>query len=483
MTTNKELQELALAYARKLQSAQTGYLHYFYNGTQQHHETIPLVENALFALGLFQSLNANNIVEARGLLDGILNFQLPDGNFPLYLHDYPHAQNRYVAIAILPALFWIYKLHRRFINPEGREKLVDALKKVVRYLLSLHAEKPAPYHFHVKLAAELKAIGAELGDQATEQQGTEMLNDLCTPTHSWYWPEQLGELIIAMQMAYTDPLQTAWKPFWEHLAQTWHQSSAGYIGPSFRDLQEGKEPQPALYDLFMGSFNGNFSKRALQPHIRLLHAFLIQPNQFELPTISYPFTHKGRGKQHSWQLNQTPSHACSAILHKEKIDPSIGTYLHPFRLIWGDLNHLHSLCASTSNAQEFACEFKENGADLLFTLDSPSTRKDAEQEIAFYINFSNEMKITVDGSPSTTFQMGEQIMITTKEIDLQIDFSIVEGSGRFFGHIFPANRPSQANRDKDAIFTAFDREIALRTILRSTPCLVKAQLRWQIKTA
>ena len=72
---------------------------------------IPLYENFLYALTLLRSKTQENILEARALLERLFYFQHPDafGNFPLFIHEFPHARDHMQAVRILTVLVWIQR--------------------------------------------------------------------------------------------------------------------------------------------------------------------------------------------------------------------------------------------------------------------------------------------------------------------------------------------------------------------------------------
>ena len=100
----RRMVELALHSGRKRQSKQTGFVHYCYeSSTSDPHDTIPLVENFCFALALFRSRLVESVQEGKRLLEKLLAFEI-GGNFPLYLHEYPHCKDIYLSIHLFPAV-------------------------------------------------------------------------------------------------------------------------------------------------------------------------------------------------------------------------------------------------------------------------------------------------------------------------------------------------------------------------------------------
>lgn len=79
----RQLVDLATHAARKLESAQTGFIHY------PTRDTIPFYENFCFCLALFRSLVGDNVQEAKERLSHLLSFMDENGLFPTYMHEYP----------------------------------------------------------------------------------------------------------------------------------------------------------------------------------------------------------------------------------------------------------------------------------------------------------------------------------------------------------------------------------------------------------
>jgi len=105
--------ELALKACRKRQSPITKFVH--------DHETISIYENFCFVLALLRSKTAENVLEAKTLLEKLFNFQV-DGQFPYYLHDYP---NCHVQPKLSSVVFFILKEYQPILGKKNElEKLL-----------------------------------------------------------------------------------------------------------------------------------------------------------------------------------------------------------------------------------------------------------------------------------------------------------------------------------------------------------------------
>lgn len=220
-------------------------------------------------------------------------------------------------------------------------------------------------------------------------------------------PQDWAEFLVHSQHA---PLDQA------AAFQLWETHALCFTGPQ---KQRGGEPAVTLFDLILGEWTGRYSQRALQDSPIHLQASLIFPHTITLPP-----------RPQSWQ-----------------------------RQFWGDGNPTHSAVFQTKGSF-----LEENLIEL------PAADVQDEVESSFFFNRHEGAVVTVNGTRATTFQPGEPITIETGGKKFEIVFSLQEGSGKFWGHIYFGNRPEQmALRHHEA----FDWHLALRTIDRSERCLIK----------
>jgi hypothetical protein len=231
--------DLAVQAGRKRQSPQTGYVHYCYEGVDRH-DTIPILENFFFALALLRTRIAENVLEGKALLEKLLAFQA-EGNFPVYLHEYPHCRDKKMGRRIYPALYWILNDFHSVLG-ELKPRLETVLEKL---------EQPVV---------------------------PETLQS----------PEAWAEFLIVSQIKKIDP-----RPAFKQ----WDPSAFAYAGPQ---KQERGEPALTLYDLFMGQATGAFSKRALNDHPAHLKAAVVHPFEEEpIFTAHNPYLWGGAAATHS----------------------------------------------------------------------------------------------------------------------------------------------------------------------------------------
>jgi hypothetical protein len=218
--------ELALKAGRKRQSEITRFVHLCHENPEKNSETIPVYDNFCFALALLRSKMADNVLEAKALLEKLLAFQV-NGQFPVYLHEYPECRYTGLSSKLYPIIFYILRDFHTVIGE--------------------------------KLRTELQKIQSTLGEPKE-------------PTS----PEGWAEFLIHAQLTGQDKT-----PAFKH----WDPICMAFIGPQ---KQERGEPAVTLYDLFLGEWGGKYSARALQDHPVHLRASLIYPGeaQFFSPTGS-----------------------------------------------------------------------------------------------------------------------------------------------------------------------------------------------------
>lgn len=126
----RKINDLALQTGRALQSSETGFVHYFYQKVEGPYQAIPIYENFLFALALCRVKSVESVQEAKVLIDKLLAYQMPNGLFPIYLHDFPNTYDKYIGKRLIAPL---HLLHQYFHLPLGKEmsdKLLSAIHRL-----------------------------------------------------------------------------------------------------------------------------------------------------------------------------------------------------------------------------------------------------------------------------------------------------------------------------------------------------------------
>lgn len=406
----RKLIDLNLSSGRSSQSPQTGYLHLNYE-SEDRHDTIPILENFCFSLALFRSRIADNVLEGKALLEKLLVFEV-EGNFPLYLHEYPQCKDRDFSLSLLPIFHWLIADFRIAIG----EPLVKSLEMLIGRILShgykMHSQRPL-------------CGASEFRLKSYFEPGTQI---------SWIpsTPEDWADALISCQI-------TGSEEFLQQALEKWHPQLCTYIGPQH---QNREEPKVTLFDLFMGHYYGVYSQRALRDRNAHLLASLIKP--FD--------------KKSNITAKETPCHSIAP--------QSYGLY-------WGTPEKLNTFYLDSKAGE---CVLERKGDVIEFTITLPSKNLDGQEaiELAFFLNLMPSQQIFIQGAKATTFQLGDTIELLSDDLRMRLEVHLEKGQGQFFGHILRANRPTQ--KGKNLKWDAYDWQIALRTIRRSEQCILKGSI-------
>lgn len=479
----RQLNELALSYGKQLKSAQTNYLHYNENANGgETHLSIPIVENLMYALALLRSRTIENVGEAKLMLEGILHFQnsgqggIGEGNFPIFLHEYPVCKDRFLGLHAGCILFWIWKQFNQVLGQDLKVKIESALKSIVRHVISTYTEKPGPYVVGVKVGALLLGVGRLFDNADWENRGNSILEEhLKAPDLiAWSSSSTIAEILSGLIMVYPKIAESPWKGFWEHVQQTWHPLTSCYTGPAFMEWQRGLEPEVTLYDMFGAVYSGKISKRALKPTHAHLESVLALNAEDHFEEISKPFSKGQEGPHFSWKLEQHPLWAYSVITSEGSIVPqNFEKGLHSLRLVWGE--EVHSLVIQGGAP---LVKFSSKGSKLIldFSLAEPVDTVDREEnrEICLFMDIVEGCEFYVEEHKASTFTLGERVTVRSGSLAFKISFLLIEGEGKFLGHRMLGNRPSQLSNKGNQRYNAYDWQIFLRTVLRNEQCLVRA---------
>lgn len=443
------LLDLAIACGRKRLSTQTEFLHHCYNASDEEaHLPIPVLENLLFALALMRTKNMENMTEGRSIVERLLPFQLENGNFPIYLHEFPEGKDRFLTAHLMIPLLWMKKHFGVVLGSELKAKVDLSLNKMMDYTLHMYNEVTPPTHIGIKIAVAAHALGRSEGEQ--------LLKKYETDTSSFSIPSYLGEWLTALLLVYPSISKSPYQLLWQHINASWHLPTLSYNGPSQKEKQQGFEPEVTVYDLFMSLLSGSFPTRAENDTIvHLQGAMLVNGEEPSAETQKENFS--------------------IAVLPLEK-KPLITTYIHPLKIVWGDRKRQHSFVMQGGNCVRIDPSVKGNQVELLLDLGAMPNVEDREEsrEVAFFFDIDDPAEITFDGKASNTFQVGQQVRIRYggKQIELLVE--VVEGEGHFFGHLMRGNRPSQVANKGSKRFNAYDWIVFLRTLRRSEKCRLKA---------
>lgn len=476
----RKIIEFAVSAGKNALSEETGFLHFNpHKSEDEKSMSIPIYENILFVLLLLKTRKTDSIIEAKQLLEKLLSYQSESqtqgiGNFPVYLHEFPFCYSRWKAASIALPLYWCLKTFHPYLGVPLRDILAEKFKKLIAYLKTALEEEPADYVTTLKIGASIFAAGKLFEARDWEIEGGALLEALAAmgPQPIWYSKEGIGAILSSLEMVDSQG-EGLWKEFWKHLKNSWHPKLQIYFGPAFDEWQKGEHCVQTLYDFYLSSMTNTIPAH-LEQGISCLQAALITKYQNRLE--GNPDTRlEGEIAATKWTTIFNDSFSSSLISVGRKPDPAYAKGLHPFFLQW--MAVADGLCSLSFEGGNYeAHSFEVTGGKFILSFKLPEQKKEEKKieskDLAFYFAPRKMSKITVEGQFSTTFKLGERVVIET-DPKVTLIFELKEGKGDFLGHLMPGNRPSQLNLKRGIESQAFDGQIFLRAIRKETPCLLQ----------
>ena len=418
--TLRDLLTHSLTDGKKRQKVETRWVHYSYD--MQGDYTIPVYENCCFILALFRAKTKETILEAKERLDHLLDFQVASGLFPTYLHEFPKATHRHLAVHLLVPFFWIDTHFGKVLEQPLLQKLQKSLERLYAFCLAAEKEKPFPPSVTAKLRAfegRFKIEGFSPTSVVDFENG-----------------------IIAAQMLGKERF------YIEKALKWWNPQLQTAVFEPTSSFQEGCEPLPTLFELFMFTYlKKKPPQRFFQSdHITFLRAALFFPSDAlfeEKPMMPYSLTISNQN-----------------LANKKGF--------HLLRFLWGSPNSLHSLACQNSD-HFFITKESEKSVTIDYT--NALFKESDEEELIFYVD--EKSTVLVDGKKETFFRLGSSLSIQTQEHTLVLRPDLSEGEGTFCGQISLGDRPSQMRQER---FNSYDRKITIRTLRRSPWVSISFQL-------
>lgn len=483
----KCLSEWALAAGRNLQNKQTNYIHYHHGEHNQEHYTIPLLENTLFALALFRSRLVEQIQEAKVILKGLLafqNFMLEEtyGNFPLYQHNFPNCNDSTIALQMLAPFYWILKQFGHVLGSDLKASLEHSANMALEFSIKNGELKNQSYALAVRLSAAQYAFGCLWGRLDWQQKGIDDLNLLSEKQlDGWYSTTHLGDILVGLQMVYLSLSNSPWDKLWKQLENTWDFKTGTYVGPCVREWQDGDEPQAHLYDLFAGYFSEAYSKRAMVCRPYHLQGILIQPTLDKFENVPNHIT-QGILKEQKWETVFSENKSYTLLEKKGFHSPSLEKTYTPLQIVFGNLQRVHTFVCQGGSYTNVEYSVDGSLTKLIFDLkdDREEGKGNVEREVEFFLDVHPSVTFSLEGKTTSTFELGQSILISSDEMRLLFKLELLQGEGHFLAHIMRANRPAQKTDRGEKRFEAYDWSIFLRTIRRKSNCRIQATLSFEI---
>lgn len=421
----RKVVELCLKECRRRLSSQTGYIHYCYEAHEEEvHHTIPVLENFTYALALFRTKTAENISEAKELITKLFVFEV-NGNFPVYLHEFPTTRDPNLSAHLLPVFYHLFQEYHQVLGEEFTALLNKKIAKILKYLTKCADEKMLSKPAEAKFRAYTSQL--EQFDFIPKS------------------PKEWADYIVSLQM---QPSLSDLYERYEQVAKCWHKYMCSYVGVFHQFHQDKNEPLVTLYDLFMGQFYQHFSSRSVQSHPVQMQASLVYDAPFQLPII----------------------HPEKKYITRFQPDERLS-----FIMFWGSEKHTHSLVCDRKKCR---INIKnEHYVELIFALpDEVPYIEDALTELAFYLNINESNKIFINGQKATTFALGDHVEIQSSGLSITLVFSSLEEDNRFMGHLALSNRPGQLALKGSNVYEAYDWRISLRTLERTPLSHIKVKM-------
>jgi hypothetical protein len=409
----RRLNELNLEAAKIRLSPQTGFLHFFFENQElMHPQTIPILENMYCVLALFRQRLSDPILEGKNLLEKLLAFEV-EGNFPIYLHQYPHCRDRCLSMHMLPIFHALLKDFRSVLGEELIIKIEGITQRIVAHAHKMQKEKKLPPTAEYKFEGFLGILREKM------------------PSNSFEWADYL----IALQMMPKSLFVTNER---KKALGHWSRTLGIFVNGTVSHPQEGFYPKMTLFDLFMYLQQGVFVRGIAPSNPLLLAACLVTCFDEEEKF-----------------LIQEDEAVVSSFVPQAK---------ESFTLTWKEQEMIRSLAIASTKG---VFQFQKIGEvfRMIFTYPVEVPDEEGQEELAFYIDAQAKVELFVNGNRSTTFKPSDDVAWHTAQKRLSFSITIVEGEGKIMGHLLKGNRPSQVLKDP---FKAYDWKIGLRTLKRDS---------------
>ncbi len=414
LAKKKRCVDLAIAACRKRQSPRTGFIHYF-PGSDEALDTIPLYENFCFAAALYRQKTVEAASEAKDLIERLLAFQSEEGNFPVYLHEYPRCHNRMQGLKIAPILLQLMRHFSSIFSSELKKRLCSVIEKICEFSKD---QAFGPWQFRYQ---------------------TCMSSGLVEPFDWTYFsPSDWIEWLVSAQLGGGIEVP---------LTSLFHPELQIFLNPYSPQIQEGSQPKAQLIEYLLAEHLGHFSPRLLQDHPSQIHLAALWPISLSQESAS--------------QFENSFSDASRAALWTPQEETKSVDLL---RIFWQGGDAVHSFVIPQPGYGDISLIGK-NQWEILFSLPEEADQSQNDLfEVLFYGNYSPQIQWMVNGKKGTVFSLRDLIEMQSPACQLSLSFECIEGNGGFLGHFSQANRPSQTRLKN---YVAYDWQIGIRTLRRT----------------
>ena len=434
----KELHTRSQQAGLKRQSKKTKLVH----GTDDD-ETWEIVlpyENLLYCVSLFQVRSQESAEEARILLDRILKFQLENGNFCQYIHEYPKNSNSLTALECLFPLYLIRKYFYPLLTQEGKSDFSKSLERLVNFLEKAFQEIAFPLWAQIKFSALQLGLGLDTLNRFSDRDFDPKNLPL-----SFFEVATLSRILCVLSIKpFVEKNPNFVQFFTEFLQSTWFSKANKFCGPNIRLLQTKNNPSISLYDLYMGD-----------PKISRLEGSEIY-SRFRPLSDEVAAMYQYEGTHCSFTTVRGNNYACTLL-------KAVSSDAKPFYLV--SENHSVVLQCFHGDLQSIS----SNGSHFVFTFRAPaedfSESKDRGRLFALFINDNPEIQWAINDKKATAFLHNDKVVLDFDDVKLTFWYEQEDlDSQKFMGHINKSNRSFQTVVSNQQEFFAFDWQIFVRQV-------------------
>ena len=403
----------------------TGFLHFDSQRVLEKNPLpIPIAENMLYALCHIRTHTKEGFEKGKKIVEKLLHFQSENGNFPVYLHDYPHCQKLFYSLRVLQPLYWIIKDYSNVLSEDLTRSALNSFEKALTYCLAKEKEIKPSYNQRVLLYSI--SLGAKrhlsLNIKEDVEKDLEALSQKCDQV-SWLIPKDIAQLLAAIDIGYDCLLQSPWLMFLGHLKNTYSLNMHSYIGPALREYQLNEKIEFTPYNLYMDLLNPNEAP-IRDPSLYHLYSALIKPFDFDFSDIE----EVDLLKDSTLKVGDGYSIATT----NKSMDFEKGYF--PLKVVLQD-KFLYSLCMQKPKGD---VSFVETECGIEIEVDC----YDDFESLSFFLSkYGNEKFTDEKIRRATTFSMGEKTYIHLSNKRICIEF--IAHSQKALAHLMRSNRQSQ----------------------------------------
>lgn len=267
--------DLSVSAGRKRQSSRTGFIH-CHPSDDMALDSIPVFENFVFALALFRQKTAESVLEGKALIERLLGFQVSNGNFPNFLHEYPNCWDHHLGLKVAPVLIYLLRDFHSVVPQSFKEMLEVAIKKAVQ-------PPKNPNWNHRYLAC--------LGIESEIPEEVDLFDFL------------VSKQLLGKENSFDIPF---------------HREMQLYLGN--HPVQDKGEPSPLAIEYILAEKQG-IGKRLLKDHLHQLHSALIFPFSSTMETSS-SFIFQAETSRFLWKGETLHSLKIASPVAWEEISPT-----------------------------------------------------------------------------------------------------------------------------------------------------------------